>query len=96
MDTEPPELPEFPDDDDDQRASNAADDFDQFGTFQSHPGGYDSSGGVNASADGISSLATPYGGFDDDVTEASQSASALSLPESQSTASFEFTGTCSG
>ena len=98
MDTEPPEFPEFPDDDDTSRAENDDDDFDKFGTFQTHHN-YDAPN-VRGASEGISSLVTPYGGFDD-VTETMTSAASVavkgatsgaSLSDAQSTSSLEFTG----
>lgn len=67
LDTEPPELPDFPDDDhEDHHVSG----HDKFGTFLGHPTmGFDLDSPTMTT--GISSLVTPYGGFDYDMEESS-------------------------
>lgn len=85
LDTEPPEMPDSPEADDTDQHHHST--FDKFGTFQSQPD-FD----MDAQSSGISSLSTPYGGFDD-VTEASTNQrGGARVAESQSAASFEFTG----
>ena len=62
LDTEPPEIPDFPEDDDDNSVENPHHStFDKFGTFQGHAADFD----LDTQSSGISSLVTPYGGFDD-------------------------------